>query len=181
MRLRTDRRGLVALFDALVFLIVAIILSVGLLLASSLVAREAATSAEEQVLRYAELTLRAFLQSTLPNVSYMDVDGQEVVRPPGTTAAGFLIAEDLALRDEGTPPANVESLEGALSEQLGSLVRGDLDYLLEARYGGQTLYLPLDKDRDDLPRRTYAATQEFSMIYGKPGEVTVVLWLWPAA
>ena len=130
MRLRTDRRGLVALFDALVFLIVAIILSVGLLLASSLVAREAATSGEEQVLRYAELTLRAFLQSTLPNVSYMDVDGQEVVRPPGTTAAGFLIAEDLALRDEGTPPANVESLEGALSEQLGSLVRGDLDYLL---------------------------------------------------
>jgi len=103
-----------------VFLIVAIMLSVGLLLASSLVAREAVTSAEEQVLRYAELTLRAFLQSTLPNVSYMDVDGQEVVRPPGTTAAGFLIAEDLALRDEGAPAANVEnSFSRSVERQFG--------------------------------------------------------------
>lgn len=176
-----NRGGLVAVFDALVFLIVAIILSVGLLIASSLVAREAATTAEEDLLRYADHTLRAFLQSTLPQVTYTDVDGTQVVRPPGTTAAGFLIAEDLALRDEGAAAANVEDLESALDRQLGSLVRGGLDYLLEATYGQHTIYLPLLKDRADLPPRTYAATQEFSMIYGKPGQVTVVLWLWPGS
>ena len=179
MPLRRDERGLVAVFDALVFLIVGIILSVALLLASSLVARETVTSTEDQVLRYAEHTLPTFLQSTLPNVTYTDLDGGRVDRPPGSTAAGILIAEDLALRDEGASGANVASLESALTRQLRSLVRGDLDFLLEAKYGLQTIYLPLNTDRGDLPRRTYAATQEFAMIYGKPGEVTVVLWLWP--
>lgn len=170
-----------AVFDALVFLVVAVILAVGLLAASSLVARESATTAEENLLRYADHTLRAFLQSTLPRVNYTDVDGEQVVRPPGTTAVGFLIAEDLALRDEGAPAANLEELESAFSAQLDSLVRGGLEYLLEAKYGSQTLYLPLHKDRADLPTRTYAATQEYAMVFGKPGHVTVVLWLWPGS
>ena len=181
MHRRSDELGIVAIFDTLVFLIVAILLSVSLLIASTLVARESTATAEEQLLGYADHTLRAYVQSTLPNATYRDADGEQVVRPPGTTAAGFLIAEDLAVRDEGAPAGNFAELEGNLSAQLRSLIRGDLDYLLEARYGAQTVHLPIGKDQSDLPRRTYAATQQLSMVFGKPGEVTVVLWVWPRA
>ena len=113
MRVRSES-GIVAVFDAIMFLIIVLVLVGGLVAASLLIAKQAPAARDEALLAYADDTLRAFLDSTVVEASYQDPNGDWMRHPPINPAIGFLVAEDLAQRDEGLAPTNMASMEAEM-------------------------------------------------------------------
>lgn len=171
---RTDRTGQSALFDAFLFLTVAIVASTAVLSYASLSFSRSETLTREQALGYAEDVRVALMRTTLGDAGYLNRTGARVDLGGGITVERFLL-DEADLRSSGLPEANFAGTNAAIGAVATGLVRPPFAVGTQVRFDA-------DGDPANLwigavpPPDRYTAGWAYETPGGQPVTIAVHLW-----
>ncbi len=183
-KLVRDEKAQASLFDAVMFFILMLIASTLIFIFSTQAFQTQEVIGREDVMRYTEETMEAMLQSTINDTWYYDINDEKIGKPPGSTNINDLLAEELALLDDGVPKANFENgYEKDIKQTLDNLVGTGYDYTLQASYTNEssanTYEIIIFSEKDVSGRDVITSQWSSSMIdSGKPGEIMIKLSIW---
>ena len=194
-RMRRDRDGIVALFDAIMFFIIMLILSTTFLFFSTLASDNTDAYLRGEMMTYADETNTALMASTLPEVYYniTQQDGtiDTIDRELGNTKVEYLLLEELGLLDDGVDQSGfIDGYEGKIHDLADRLISVRYHYAILATYtngtsGDRHMIFLTDVDgltSDAIPRNeTIAQNWEQPMLHPeKVGQVQIQFTLWRA-
>ncbi len=170
-----DRRGQSGLFDAFLFLTVAIVASAAVLSYSALAFSRSEALSRAQALEYAEDVRAALMRTTLGDASYLNRTGARVDLGGGVTVERFLL-DEAQLLIAGLPRDHFAETNAAILDLAGDLVRPPFGVGVEAaRVGVDPAALLWLGDGSGPPLDRYTARWSYSTEEGTV-EITVHLW-----
>ncbi len=171
-----DRGGQSALFDAFLFLTVAIVASAAVLSTASLSFARSETLSREQALEYAEDVRVALMRTTLADAWYLNRTGARVDLGGGVTVERFLL-DEVQLLAAGLPLENFAATNAAIGDLAESLVRPPFTVGLEASSAGDggsvTLWIG---NGSGPPADRFTSSWAYHMTDGSTQDVAVHLW-----
>ncbi len=179
-----DEKAQASLFDAVMFFVLMLIASTLIFIFSTQAFQTQEVIGREDVMRYTEETMEAILQSTINDTWYYDINDDKIEKPPGSTNINDLLAEELALLDDGVPKTNFEDgYEKDIKQTLDKLVGTGYDYTLQASYTNESsakTYEIIIFSEEDVSGRDVITSQWSSpMIESeKTGEIIIKLSIW---
>jgi hypothetical protein len=173
--LTVSREGQTAAFDATIFLAIMLVASALIVGVSGYLEQEEDTRAFEELQVLTTRLANAVLESTVPNASYMDINGDRYVQVD--ISVQDMIVEELLLMNAGVPPDNFDG-PGGYSDRIGQILSALVD---EDRYQCSLFSSYLDHDLHigsiDKTVETAVHTIEISLP-GEAGHIQIKLKLW---
>ena len=171
-----DRVGQSALFDAFLFLTVAIVASAAVLSYASLASSRSEALSRERALEYAEDVRVALMRTTLGDAGYLNRTGARVDLGGWVTVERFLL-DEADLRTAGLPEANFAGTNAAIGAIAAGLVRPPFSVGVQVDFEG-------DGGPADLwigtgagpPPDRYTAGWTYETTAGLPVTIAVHLW-----
>ncbi len=194
-KFRKNNRGMVALFDAIMFFMIMLILSTAFLFFSTMSADNTDAYLRKEMITYSEEASTALMGSTLPEAYYNTTlqNGTDITikRDHGNTMVEYLLLEELGLLDDGVPQSGfIDGYEGNINELADTLISVRFHYAIHATYtngssGSQHTIFLSDVDgmaQDSIPQdEIIAQNWEQPMLHpGKIGNVQIQMILWRA-
>ena len=182
-----NRRGQSALFDAIIFLIIMLVASAIVYTYSAHAFRSQEIVSHEDMMRYAEETRHALMQSTLNHTWYFDNNGNNISKPPGSTNIHDLLLEELSLLDDGALSENfADGYEKDINITARTLIRSGYHYAIHATYtnietNDTSLILISDtiENISELPDERASISWNPLMIKEEQsGSATIVFYIW---
>ena len=176
---------MISLLDAMLFFVIMIIIS-GLFLTIGVTMSDSAELIRgQQSAEYNDQVRLAWMSSSIPMVSYIDV--HNIVHRRNNLSVQFLIMEELHLiGDEGIGPDNFTSFNKAIQEQANLIVEPIYKWAFWAEYGNVRISMnktsidmtPSFEDfKKDLGDEVHATTWN-SLAFGGNGEVKMHFYTW---
>ena len=194
-RLGKNNRGIVALFDAIMFFMIMLILSTAFLFFSTLSADNTDAYLRKEMITYTEEASTTLMGSTLPEAHYHTTlrNGTRItiLRDHGNTMVEYLLLEELGLLDDGVPQSDfIEGYENNINDLADTLISVRFHYAVHATYTNgtsgiqHTIFLSDvdDMTPDSIPDdEVITQNWEQPMLHpGKMGEVQIRFILWRA-
>jgi hypothetical protein len=129
-----DENGQSALFDAMIFFIIMVVLASLMFFFTAMSSQSAEAYSRRQMTAYAEDAFFACMDATVPNAHYIDINGNPIDRSQGNAMIKYLLLEELELMDDGVPRSNFDGYESPIKSQMRSLVSAQYHYALSIIY-----------------------------------------------
>ncbi len=168
-----DGKGQSALFDAILFFVIALVASAAVLAYSASSFDREGTAAREQALAYAEDVRVALMRTTLDRPWYLDRLGYRVELGRGVTVERFLVDQGVLLAG-GVAPSNFEEEDRAILGILDALLRPPFAGGVEVTSGPPTDRLWLGAG-DGPPSDRFTASWSYA-VGGTTVKLAVHLW-----
>jgi hypothetical protein len=171
--------GQSAVFDATIFLAIILVASSLLITLSNSAFQVDDVQSFENMFSYTKRLTLAALASTVPNASYIDINGKEMVRKD--ISVQDMMIEELLLLRSGVPSQNFEGLErynGRIESVLSSLV-SESPYVYEFR--GSLEEVDICITNHDSSKGKNVEISAYSLEILVPGEdetLTITLQIW---
>ena len=194
-RLKKNNKGIVALFDAIMFFMIMLVLSTAFLFFSALSVDNADAYIRKEMIIYTEEASTTLMGSTLPDVYYNTTlqNGTDItiLRDHGNTMVEYLLLEELDLLDDGVSQSGfIDGYEGKINDLADTLISVRFHYAIHATYTNGTsgdqhsIFL---SDVDNMSAASIPGDEvitqnwEQSMLHpGKIGKVQIRFILWRA-
>lgn len=174
-----SREGQSSVFDATIFLAILLVASALVINISTYMLQAEDAQSFENLQTYTTRLANAVLESTVPNASYSNVEGESIVRRD--ISVQDMIVEELLMTDNGIPEGNFwgnGNYNERIREVLNSLVDEDLySYELLSSFRGMEMVIGDSNGIEREGSETCAHTSMISLASGSE-QITITLFVW---
>jgi len=178
---RWDRRGVEAVYDAILFFTIMMLATAGMLVYGVQARGVAEVEGYGEMQEYCQTTYSALLGSTIPYVECSDASGQVIAFRNWSVRE--LLTFDMTEKARGRWNTGLAPLEDAITAQASNLIRTGMNFALYARHELTSTAIIISGDTalqslQDIPEGDVAASSWSGPVAGLTGNVEIGLKMW---